>query len=328
VKPYDIQRSWQSWRPLTLLLLPLSGLYCLLVALRGVAFALGWRKIRRLDVPVVVVGNLTVGGTGKTPLVIWLAERLIAMGHRPGIITRGYGGQSDAWPCEVTAGSRASDVGDEAVLMQRRTNCPVYAGPSRWETGRRLLSERDCDIIISDDGLQHTALDRDLEIVVVDGERRFGNGLCLPAGPLRESLRRLQQVDLVIVNGKANEGEYAMKVSGQEALPLQGGEPRPLPAFMGEPLHAIAGIGHPERFFGMLREAGLKPVCHPFADHHPYREDELRRFSHETVLMTEKDGVKCELFAQPNYWYVPAAAVPDKGFQAAFEMMIKRLTDG
>lgn len=325
---FNIQRSWQGWRPLTLLLLPLSGLYCLLVALRRLAYALGWFPIGRLEVPVVVVGNITVGGTGKSPLVIWMARTLVEMGYRPGIITRGYGGKSQRWPREVTPQSRAADVGDEAVMLSRRTGCPVYAGPSRREAGRKLLAEHDCDIVLSDDGLQHTALARDLEIVVVDGERRFGNGLCLPAGPLRERTARLRRVDMVIVNGKPEPGEYAMQVSGREAVPLQGGEPRALAAFADERLHAIAGIGRPERFFDMLEKAGLKPVRHPYADHHPYRAEELARLGHETVLMTEKDGVKCELFAQPNHWYVPATAEPDAGFRAAFDTMIKRLADG
>jgi len=324
----DIQRAWQGWRPLTLLLLPLSGLYCLLAALRRLAYVLGLRRTRRLGVPVVVVGNITVGGTGKSPLVIWMARRLVEMGHRPGIITRGYGGSSETWPREVTAQSSAGEVGDEAVMLRRRTGCPVYAGPSRWEAGTRLLAEHDCDIILSDDGLQHTALARDLEIAVIDGERRFGNGLCLPAGPLREPTGRLRRVDLVIVNGRAKAGEYSMQVRGREAVPLGGGEARALTDFAGEKLHAIAGIGRPERFFDMLFGAGLKPTCHAFADHHPYRAEELARFGHETVLMTEKDGVKCEMFARPNHWYIPATAEPDTGFQAAFETLIKRLADG
>ncbi|MCU7829487.1 MAG: tetraacyldisaccharide 4'-kinase [Candidatus Thiodiazotropha sp. (ex Myrtea sp. 'scaly one' KF741663)] len=323
-----IQRSWQGWHPITLLLLPLSGLFCLLVALRRLAYRLGLIKAKQLSVPVIVVGNITVGGTGKTPLVIWLAGQLRRMGYKPGIITRGYGGLSDIWPCEVTENSKATAVGDEAVLMQRRAKCPVFAGPNRWEAGNALLSAHDCDFIISDDGLQHYALQRDLEIVVIDGDRRFGNGLCLPAGPMRERPRRLNKADLVIVNGNGEEDEYSMQVGGELAVRLDGSEERTLTSFSDEKICAIAGIGHPGRFFSMLQQAGLSAECYPFPDHHPFRVEELQALPQETVLMTEKDGVKCELFAQPDYWYVPATAKPDSGFQLAFDTMVKRLNDG
>lgn len=323
-----IQRSWDGWHGITLLLLPLSGLFCLLVSLRRRLYRLGWFSRHRLPVPVIIVGNISVGGTGKTPLVLWVAQRLIRMGLKPGILLRGYGGGSPGGPQEVTPQSRATEVGDEAVLIKRHLACPVFIGRDRAEAGERLLSAYACDLIISDDGLQHYALQRDLEIVVVDGGRRFGNGLCLPAGPLRETASRLDQADLVIVNGQGRQGEFSFRVMGDRAYPLGGGEPRSLPTFIGEPVAALAGIGHPERFFQMLRDAGLAPVCHAFPDHHPYQAEELRSISTATVLMTEKDAVKCELFARPNYWVVPAAAEPDSAFQAAFETKIRRLIDG
>ena len=323
-----IQRSWDGWHGITLLLLPLTGLFCLLAFIRRLFYRLGWFGSSRLPVPVIIVGNISVGGTGKTPLVVWVARHLMQRGLKPGILLRGYAGRGSDHPQEVTAESLAAEVGDEAVLIKRHLACPVFIGRDRVAAGRRLLSNHDCDLIISDDGLQHYALQRDLEIVVVDGERRFGNGLCLPAGPLRERVGRLKTADLIIVNGSARPGEYALRVSGDLAYPLGGGEARSLEAFIGERIEAIAGIGHPERFFQMLRRAGLNPNCHAFADHHPYRAEELLPFSHGTVLMTEKDGVKCELFAQSNCWYVPATAEPDSAFQTAFDTKITRLIDG
>jgi tetraacyldisaccharide 4'-kinase len=305
-----IERSWDGWHPITWLLLPLSALFCLLAWLRRLAYRAGWLSSRKLDVPVIIVGNISVGGTGKTPLIVWLAQHLVERGHRPGIILRGYGSAAGKLPREVTAASRPGQVGDEAVLIERRAGCPVVVGRDRVEAGRRLLQSHDCDLILSDDGLQHYALQRDLEIVVIDGTRRFGNGLCLPAGPLRERAGRLRRADLVIVNGNARQGEYTMKVVADRAISLAQGEVRSLEAFQGQAVHALAGIGHPERFFNTLKEAGLQPQCHPFPDHHPYQEEELRSFSGKTVLMTEKDGVKCEEFALPDLWFVPASAEP------------------
>jgi tetraacyldisaccharide 4'-kinase len=323
-----IERSWDGWHPLTVLLLPLTGIFCLLAWLRRLAYRWGWIRSKGLAVPVVIVGNISVGGTGKSPLIIWMAQRLIEMGHRPGIILRGYGGSVGSEPTQVTPESAAGEVGDEAVMIRRRAQCPVYVGSQRVETGRRLLAEQDCDLILSDDGLQHYALERDLEIVVIDGKRRFGNGLCLPAGPLREPTGRLQEADLVLVNGDSQPGELSMRVSAEQAVSLSEGISRPLAEFAAEPLHAVAGIGHPERFFSTLRDAGLQPECHPFPDHHPYTQDDFRAISNQTVLMTEKDGVKCEQFASPGFWYVPASAHPDEAFQQAFESMINRLTNG
>ena len=324
-----IEASWSGRHALTFLLLPLTGAFCAVTAIRRWFYRLGWLRTQSLDVPVIIVGNITVGGTGKTPMVVWLANKLLQQGYRPGIITRGYGGHSEEWPCEVTLESSARQVGDEAVLLKRRTRCPVYAGPDRPATARRLLSQHTCDLIISDDGLQHYALERDLEIVVIDGKRRFGNGYCLPAGPLRESPERLTRADLVIVNGDAASGEYLMEVTGEQALALDGRRaPKMLADFSGATLHAVAGIGHPERFFGMLEAAGLKLERHPFPDHHDFCAADLAPFVSQTVLMTEKDAVKCEPFAHPDHWYVPAAATVDPGFEKQLMVLIKRLEDG
>jgi tetraacyldisaccharide 4'-kinase len=292
-------------------------------------YRLGLFKAASLDVPVIIIGNITVGGTGKTPLVIWLADKLRQRGFKPGIVTRGYAGQSDHWPCEVTPDTPAAQVGDEAVLLRRRTDCPVYAGPDRPVAAQQLLSDHQCNMIICDDGLQHYALNRDLEIAVIDGERRFGNGLCLPAGPLRERRNRLAETDLVIVNGVAKAGEHAMRLRTSKAVALdQSGESKALSDFKSDRVHAIAGIGHPDRFFNMLKGLGLTIEEHPFPDHHAYTVDDLAPFSNQTVLMTEKDAVKCELFTQPGHWYVPAMADVDMDFEQALMKLIERLNDG
>ncbi len=324
-----IEASWRGWSTLTLLLLPLSALFCLLSAIRRIFYRIGLLPVVRLDVPVIVVGNITVGGTGKTPMVVWLAEKLREWGFKPGIVTRGYGGKALQWPCEVTPGSLAKEVGDEALLLRRRTGCPVFAGPDRPQAAQQLLAAHQCDLIISDDGMQHYAMARDLEIAVIDGKRRFGNGLCLPAGPMRETRQRLAATDLVIVNGAAKPQEYHMQLKLTEALVLNGGgESRGLSTFAAERVHAIAGIGHPERFFDMLQEQGLDIERHPFPDHHAFSADDLRPFSAHTVLMTEKDAVKCEQFAQPGHWYVPAVAVVGEDFESALMALIRRLKDG
>ncbi|MET0026526.1 MAG: tetraacyldisaccharide 4'-kinase [Candidatus Thiodiazotropha sp.] len=324
------EAAWDDRRSLLpILLLPLSGLFCLVSFLRRRLYRWGLLKRERVEVPVIIVGNLSVGGTGKTPLVIWLVRTLRSMGFTPGIITRGYGGQSESWPVEVTAQSSAEEVGDEAVLLKRQSDCPVYAAPRRIEAARQLLSEQNCDVIVSDDGLQHYALHRDLEIVVIDGYRRFGNGYCLPAGPLRELPSRLKQVDLVIVNGDAGPDEFAMQVAGDMACALDGRQaPKSLVDFASEPVHAVAGIGRPERFFAMLEAAGLQLHRHPFPDHHAYREADLQPFAGETVLMTEKDAVKCESFANERYWYVPAEARVDPGFEKQLKLLMRRLRNG
>jgi tetraacyldisaccharide 4'-kinase len=304
-------------------------MFCLLSAMRRILYRIGLLRVVVLDVPVIVVGNITVGGTGKTPLVIWLAERLRQWGFKPGIVTRGYGGKARQWPCEVTRESLAKEVGDEALLLRRRTGCPVYAGADRPAAAQRLLAAHQCDLIISDDGMQHYALARDLEIAVIDGARRFGNGLCLPAGPMRETRKRLASTDLVIVNGEAGTQEHAMQLKLTDAFALDArGESRALSDFMGQQVDAIAGIGYPDRFFEMLQGAGLDVERHPFPDHHPFSAGDLLPFSKRTVLMTEKDAVKCERFAQPGYWYVPALAVVGEDFESALFALIKRLGDG
>ncbi len=309
----DWQRLWYGGSPWAPLLAPAAGLYRTLTGLRRFAYRSGLAHVHRLPVPVVVVGNLTAGGTGKTPLTIWLAGFLRAAGLAPGIVTRGYGGRARHWPQQVRPDADPCVVGDEAVLLARRTGCPVVAGPDRVAAAHALLDTESCEVILADDGLQHYRLGRDIEIAVVDGVRRYGNGRCLPAGPLRERPGRLREVDFVVVNaGPALGGELPMHLDGGEARNLADGRSAPLTSFRGTgEVHAVAGIGDPTRFFATLERAGLTLVRHPFPDHHPYRADDLDFADERPVLMTEKDAVKCERYARPHHWTVPVTAVPD-----------------
>ncbi len=322
--PAILERLWYGPRgprewALAWALAPLEGLFRAGSALRREAYRRGWRRQVRLPVPVVVVGNLSVGGTGKTPLVAALAGELAAVGRRPGILTRGYGGRAQRWPQAVGPGTDPALVGDEPVLLARRTGLPVAAGPDR-AAAARLLLEAGCDLVLADDGLQHLRLARDLEIVVVDGARLLGNGRCLPAGPLREPPARLAGADLVAVLGGLPPGggglpagsSFPFSLVGQEAMAVAGeGQARPLAAFRGAPVHAVAGIGHPGRFFAHLHAAGLEVLEHPFPDHHRFRSGELDFGDGLPVLMTEKDAVKCARLPEARrrpWWFVPVTA--------------------
>jgi tetraacyldisaccharide 4'-kinase len=297
-------------------LMPLGFLFADFVKFRKFLYRVGVIKKHKLSVPVIVVGNITVGGTGKTPLVIWLAQLLKDAGYKPGIISRGYGGQVQPFPQQVNAESTASQVGDEALLLARNTGCPVAVSSLRVDAARLLIEYSGCNVILSDDGLQHYALSRDIEIAVIDGERRFGNSYCLPAGPLREPIERLQSVDFVVVNGEPSEpGELAMKLIGNTAVNLLTGQVKPLSEFVGVECHALAGIGNPKRFFNMLIAAGVI-VSEPrsFPDHYPLQPQDIDFATSKPVLMTEKDAVKCSTFAGNQHWFVPVTAVPEADF--------------
>ncbi|WP_414638565.1 tetraacyldisaccharide 4'-kinase [Arenimonas sp.] len=299
----------------------LAAVYGGLVALRRWLYRRGWKPTHRLPVPVIVVGNLVAGGSGKTPLTIALARGLAERGWRPGVVSRGYGRDSGT-PVRVAPGMAASECGDEPLLIARQTGLPVWVDADRVAGARRLVAEG-CNLVIADDGLQHLRLGRDIEIEVVDGERRHGNGRLLPAGPLREPAGR--RVDHRVVNGgEATAGEWPMRLVLAEAVPLGGGASRPLADFAGQTVHAIAGIGHPARFFEALRAAGLAPIEHPFPDHHAFTASELDLAPPGPRLMTEKDAVKCAAFDLPDAWAVPVrAALPD----ALFTALQQRLAD-
>lgn len=316
-----LEDIWYQRHPLALALLPLAGLYCAVVWLRRLAYRVGLKSTRRMPVPVLVVGNISVGGTGKTPLVSWLAHYLRTQGYRPGLVARGYGGRARNWPQQVRPDSDPTVVGDEPVLLAQITGCPMAVAPDRVAAARALLEHSDCDLIISDDGLQHLALGRDIEIAVIDGVRRFGNRLCLPAGPLREPAGRIDHVDFVVSNGLAGRNEFGMQVQAGDAVNLITGERRPLQKFRAERPYAIAGIGRPERFFDDLRRQGLDIETRAFPDHHEYRQQDLA-FADRTLLMTEKDAVKCRRFARENFWSVTNRVEIDPRFG---EQLLKRL---
>jgi len=324
-----LEQHWyrRSW--LAILLWPLSQLFALLAWLRRIFFRWGWLKSRRLPVPLVVVGNISVGGTGKTPLVVALAAELQQSGYRVGIISRGYGGQASEWPQSVTADSKAAWVGDEPLLIARRSGCPLAVGADRYAAGLHLLAQTPCDLILSDDGLQHYALQRNFEIAVLDGERRLGNAWRLPAGPLRESPKRLQSVDWVLVNGERGQDELGFDLLGDELIRLTDSKPLPLNDFAGQQVHAVAGIGHPERFFAQLRAAGLKVIEHPLPDHQAPQAEDLLFDDGLAVVMTEKDAVKCSAFqTHTNLYYLPVTAKLDQSFITSFLAALKRNNHG
>jgi len=306
---------WYARSPWLILLTPLSLLYRVVVWLRRGAYRSGILPSHRLARPVIVIGNVTAGGTGKTPLVAWLAGYLRQKGLRPGIVARGYGGKAGCWPQQVRADSDPGIVGDEAVMLAGVTGCPMAVAPDRVAAARELLDHSDCNVIISDDGLQHYALQRDLEIAVIDGVRRFGTGFLLPAGPLREPLRRLREVDLVVVNGLSGSGEYPMRMLTGKAYRLrEPGQQRALADFRGQSVHAVAGIGNPARFFQSLQQHGIRVDGHVFPDHHRYQPEDIRFDDDRPVFMTEKDAVKCRQFASGNEWVVPVRAEMSQEF--------------
>ncbi len=292
----------------------LSLLYRGVTVARAAMYRRGWLRVHRLPVPVIVVGNLVAGGSGKTPLTIALARGLAARGWRPGIVSRGYG-RTSREPLRVTAGMSPEACGDEPLLIARQTGLPVFVDADRVAAAHRLVAEG-CNLLIADDGLQHLRLGRDIEIEVLDGERRHGNGRLIPAGPLREPAGRA--VDHRVVNGgQAAAGEWPMRLALGAAQPLAGGPPRPLADFSSRPVHAVAGIGHPARFFDALRALGLDPIEHPFPDHHAFTAPELAFSPPAPLLMTEKDAVKCTSLGLADAYAVPASAeLPEALFTA------------
>jgi tetraacyldisaccharide 4'-kinase len=310
----SVANLWQRRGLAQALLFPLSVVFGLAVWLRRALYRAGVLHSERIPVPVIVVGNITVGGSGKTPFVLWLADFLKEQGFRPGIVSRGYGGRSPG-PESVGPLGDPAHFGDEPVLLARRAGCPVWVGHNRVAAARALLAaEPSCDVIVTDDGLQHYRLARDFEIAVVDAERRFGNGWLLPAGPLREPPSRLDRVDAVVWNGEAAESSrFGMRLTGETFCNVLNPDLTAGPAeFHGKRLHAVAGIGNPQRFFDHLRELGLEGACQPFPDHHPYRPEDLDPARDaDAVLMTEKDAVKCAAFATERFWALPVQAEVD-----------------
>ena len=308
-----LNRIWYDGAAPPWWLLPLALAYGAASGSRRYLYAKRLRKSTRLSSPVVVVGNLSVGGTGKTPLVCWLVARLSGLGFKPGVVTRGYGGSARG-PRLVDSSDDPNVVGDESILLARRTRAPVAIGRNR-PAASQLLVSAGCDVVVSDDGLQHYALARDCEIVVIDGDRRFGNGWLLPAGPLRETPARLAAADAIVVNGGRAllDGALSMRLEAKSAMTVIGDTARALDAFAGRSVHAIAGIGNPERFFNMLRAHGIEVLGHPLPDHAHLQSGDISFADERPVLMTEKDAVKCAGIAGPQHWYVPVTANFDGG---------------
>ncbi|MEQ6918301.1 tetraacyldisaccharide 4'-kinase [Halomonas aquatica] len=299
---------------------PLEALYRLVMRRRAAAYASGRKPVWQAPVPVIVVGNITLGGTGKSPLVAWLARHLAERGWSPGILSRGYGGSSEHYPLLLDAATPVEACGDEPRMLSDQTGMPVVVDPDRPRGARRLL-EAGCDILIGDDGLQHLALGRDLELVVVDGRRGFGNGRCLPAGPLREPLSRLDRVDAVLVNGPPAftppSGAHGMVLAPSAWRRLDDGQRLPLTPLPFEgPVNALAGIGNPRRFFETLADLAVKALPHVFDDHHRYTADDLTFHDGRALVMTAKDAVKCRGLAPDGTWVLEVEARPDAAFIA------------
>nr|WP_178121608.1 MULTISPECIES: tetraacyldisaccharide 4'-kinase [Pseudomonas] len=321
-------RAWYAGHPALGLLTPLEVLYRQVARRKRQRFLVGQGSIHRAPVPVIVVGNLTVGGTGKTPMILWLIDHLRARGLRVGVVSRGYGATPPSLPWRVRATDTAAVAGDEPLLIVQRTGVALVTDPDRGRAVERLLAEESLDVILSDDGLQHYRLARDLELVMVDAARGFGNGRCLPAGPLREPLERLAEVDAVIHNGAAVDPAdgYGLTLQPSALVNLRSGETRPLDFFPpGQRLHALAGIGNPGRFFATLEGLHWQPLPHAFADHATYSAADLAFTPELPLVMTEKDAVKCRSFAAADWWYLAVDAQPSAAFVAWLDGRLDRL---
>jgi tetraacyldisaccharide 4'-kinase len=325
-----LEKYWYRISLFHLLLWPISILFGALAAIRRALYRSGVLHSIKLPVPVIIVGNISVGGTGKTPFTLWLAQQLLDEGWHPAIISRGYTKSKQHplhTPHAVTVSDSPDAVGDEPLLMAQRNLCPVWIGRDRPAVAQALLQTHpECDVILSDDGLQHYRLQRDIEIVLIDGKRRFGNGLLLPAGPLREPVSRLNSVDIVVTNGgKPHSGEQAMLLDGSQFYNLLNPTTTlPANAFIGQRLRAIAGIGHPERFFVHLKHLGLNAQTHAFPDHHRYTVADISFNDTDAILMTEKDAVKCTAFATEQCWALRVDAQVDPALAQLIIEKIKK----
>jgi len=323
----NIEPLWYQKKKsiLRYVLLPLALLFYLAVTFRQFLYRKQWIKTIRFKKPVIIVGNITVGGTGKTPFVIWLADFLKKNGLNPGIVSRGVGSQKKCYvPHWVKITDDPRQVGDEAILLAKRTHCPVVIAVNRAAAVETLLTHSDCNIVIADDGLQHYRLGRDIEIALIDVERGLGNGLMLPAGPLRESPHRLKQVDFLVYHGKKGQ----MILQEKPALPLAATLSNvSFSDVRRETWHAVTGIGHPARFFTLLRQQGFTILEHIFPDHHLFQPEDFHFNDRHPIIMTEKDAVKCQRFADERFWYLPVDAIIDPLLQQTLWNKIRKKFD-
>jgi tetraacyldisaccharide 4'-kinase len=324
-----IENVWQTKHPLSMFLLPLSWIYTLVTIVRRLCYQSGLIAVNQIDAPVIIVGNITVGGTGKTPLVIWLAEYFKSKGFKPGIVSRGYGGKLSGKTQQVRADSDPLLVGDEPVLIAKKTSCPVAIAVERRKAAEELIKYCDCDLILCDDGMQHYSLGRDLEIAVIDGQRRFGNNHCLPAGPLREPISRLKTVDFVVSKYIAGRHEYKMEYSYGDLVSLK--EPTktiPVSSLNGQSVHAVAGIGNSNRYYSYLRNQKLNLIMHDFPDHYSFAAEDIIFNDGLAVVMTEKDAVKCAEYATEQHWYLPITATLPESFSYRLDSLMKEIING
>jgi len=318
----DWYQTKLTWR--TRILLPWSWLFACVVFVRCKLYQWRFLKSHQLSVPVIVVGNIVVGGTGKTPFVIWLAAFLKNQGLRPGIVSKGVGGKRHLKPHLVTANDHAHEIGDEAVLLFHRTQCPMVIATNRVEAAKVLLAKSQCNIVISDDGLQHYRLHRDFEIVMVDGDRLHGNERFLPSGPLREPVRRITQAQLVIHHGGVYQ-PYSMHLAIDSLYSLTNQQQTmSLNEWHGQAVHAVAAIGHPQRFFNQLQLAGVTTITHAFADHYMYQANDFKFNDQLPIVMTEKDAVKCHEIADQRFWCLKVDAMVSTPVQQAIKNWLTR----
>lgn len=329
-----MQRIWYRSRIMYCGLLPFSFVFGSMVFLRRLAYRCHLFKRHRFAVPIVIVGNLSVGGTGKTPCVIALVDALRKRGFKPGIISRGYGGHYNNKPCIVLPTHSPKEVGDEALLLQQRCQVPVIIGRRRVDAARYLIDNTDCDVIISDDGLQHYALVGSVNVVMIDGERALGNACMLPAGPLREPVSALKRADVIVITAKPRaylpimdviSRLYHMKLQPGQAYRLQAPNTKAaLSAFKNQTVYAVAGIGHPQRFFAMLRAWGINVVEKAYPDHHAFKPADFNAFYDQCIFLTEKDAVKCRQINLPHAWIVPIEGLLSEDF---FDVLCKKIAD-
>lgn len=337
----SLEAAWYKSSAWLVLLRPLERLFCFLARRRRQQYQNGKKPVWTAPVPVIIVGNISVGGTGKSPLVIWLIDWLRQQGYKPGVVSRGYRAQPPCKPYFVTAGSSVAEAGDEPLMIVRRTGVPLVIDSDRVAATQLLLEQTDCDLVISDDGLQHYALGRTIEIAVVDGKRGFGNGRCLPEGPLREPVSRLDEVDLVVFNGEPERSlvppdvenkcsVMQIRVAGLQALgpdAARCAEERFVEAgqWQGErKAHAVAGIGNPQRFYNSLANVGFTLQQHSFPDHHQFSVDELQFDDGLPLIMTEKDAVKCDHMQLSNTWYLQVGAQLEQSFELQLREKLTR----
>lgn len=320
--------AWYQGHPALGLLRPLEALYRRVVTRKRARFLSGESASYRAPVPVIVVGNITVGGTGKTPMILWLIEHCRSLGLKVGVVSRGYGAKPPHFPWRVRASQSAAQAGDEPLLIVQRTDVPLMIDPDRSRAVQALLTSEPLDLILCDDGMQHYRLARDLELVLIDAARGLGNGRCLPAGPLREPVERLDDVGAVLHNGATVDPPrgFAFGLRPSALVNLRTGERRPLEHFpAGQALHAVAGIGNPQRFFNTLQGLNWQPVPHSFADHAQFDAQSLAFEPPLPLVMTEKDAVKCRDFAGDDWWYLAVDAEPSPSFVAWFDAQLARL---